>query len=174
MGKILRFKIHRLCLVLSLLFTTIGCDLVTKTVVRDTLPVSGPLSYLGDSVRLQYAENPGAFLNLGARLPLIMRFWIFNVCVSLFLIVLAFAILRGSATRPRTLIGLTLILGGGIGNLIDRFSFGHVTDFLLLSFGGFHTGIFNVADIMITFGTLLLLSGAMFGAKTGEPATNSV
>jgi signal peptidase II len=164
---ILRFKIHRLCLVFSLLLTTIGCDQISKTLVRDSLPVIGSLSYLGDRVRLQYAENPGAFLNLGARLPETVRFWLFNVGVTALMLMLAFAVLR--AKKPRNLIALTLILGGGLGNLIDRFAFGHVTDFILLTTGAFHTGIFNVADMMISLGVLILA----FGAKPARGITAS-
>ncbi|MGZ3723594.1 MAG: signal peptidase II, partial [Bdellovibrionales bacterium] len=59
--------------------------------------------------------------------------------------------------RGLNLMGLTLVLGGGTGNLIDRMTYGHVTDFLILGYGPLHTGIFNLADVTICLGTILIL-----------------
>ena len=55
------------------------------------------------------------------------------------------------------MVGLVLFLSGGASNLIDRFAFGSVIDFLNVGFGPFRTGIFNVADIAIMLGVALLL-----------------
>ncbi len=59
-------------------------------------------------------------------------------------------------------IGLTLILGGAVGNLIDRVSAGYVIDFLLLHFRDWYFPAFNVADISITFGAIILLLDSVF------------
>ena len=53
--------------------------------------------------------------------------------------------------------GLCLILGGAIGNLIDRIAYGHVIDFLDFHFGGWHFWAFNVADSAISIGAALLI-----------------
>lgn len=156
MAQKIKFGIHRTCLICLLLFATVGCDQVTKLVVRDSLPLTGPISYLNDSIRLQYARNPGAFLSLGAGLPENARFWIFNIAVTIFLIALALSLFSKKQTRTITLIGLSLVLGGGIGNLIDRFFFGSVTDFLVLGVGQLRTGIFNFADLAVVMGILLI------------------
>lgn len=73
---------------------------------------------------------------------------------------LAFLLLKRRLPRSEFL-GLSLILGGGLGNLIDRLlRDGHVTDFLNVGFGSLRTGIFNVADAAITTGALLVLAAA--------------
>ena len=54
------------------------------------------------------------------------------------------------------LIGLCFVIGGGVGNLLDRIVYGSVTDFLYLKFGIFQTGIFNMADVSIMTGMFLV------------------
>lgn len=157
MAQKIRFTIHKICLISSLLSITLGCDQATKQLVRDSLPITGSLSYLHDSIRFEYARNPGAFLNFGAGLSGAARFWIFNVAVAIFLAGLAFLLVSRNHPRTKTLIALTLVLSGGIGNLIDRFAFGSVTDFLILGIGPFKTGIFNFADFSIMLGIALLV-----------------
>lgn len=60
-------------------------------------------------------------------------------------------------------VSLSLVIGGALGNLIDRLTFGHVIDFLDLYYGGYHWPAFNVADIAITLGVILLFLDALFG-----------
>jgi len=137
----LKIKIHRLCLILSILFGTIGCDQISKNAVR---------------VQVHYTQNPGAFMSLGADLSPIVRFWIFDISVSFFLLLTAFALIRARSLAPAHVAGLSFVLGGGLGNLIDRLNHGSVTDFLILNLGSYHTGIFNLADAAICLGALLL------------------
>ena len=54
-------------------------------------------------------------------------------------------------------LAFAFVIGGGIGNLIDRIAYGSVTDFLLIKLGMFKTGIFNMADMSVTTGVLILL-----------------
>ncbi|MGE0526291.1 MAG: signal peptidase II [Bdellovibrionales bacterium] len=152
----IKVTVSRFCLINAILIATIGCDQAAKLVVRDTLTITGPISYLNDNVRLEYARNPGAFLSFGADLPEATRFWIFNVAVALFLTYLAWQLFTAKQIRPFGLVGFTLILGGGLGNLIDRIAFGSVTDFLMLGIGSWKTGIFNFADVAIVLGVTLL------------------
>jgi signal peptidase II len=156
MPHVFHFALRRLFLITFLFMTTIGCDQATKAVARDTLRFRAPLSYLGDSVRLEFAQNPGAFLNLGAGLGAGLRFWIFTVAVGSALLFAAFMLLRRSSSALVTA-GFTLIIAGGAGNLIDRLAFGSVTDFLNVGLGGLRTGIFNVADMAVMAGGALLL-----------------
>ena len=55
-----------------------------------------------------------------------------------------------------SIIGFSLIIGGGIGNIFDRIVYGSVTDFLYLNFEFFKTGIFNIADLSVTIGMILI------------------
>lgn len=136
---------------------TIGCDRVTKQLATATLAGTPPRSFLGDTVRLDYALNPGAFLGLGADWPPEWRAALFTgaACVGLVVVALLAARLRHS---PTALVGLTLFAAGTVSNLIDRVAFGLVVDFLNVGIGAFRTGIFNVADVAILAGALLLLT----------------
>ena len=72
-------------------------------------------------------------------------------------------------------LGFALVLGGALGNIIDRVRFGYVVDFLDLHFGTFRPFfIFNVADAAITFGVLILLARALLiGDKSGDKETSN-
>jgi signal peptidase II len=141
---------------LCLLLTTIGCDRVTKRLATDHLQATASHSYLGDVIRLEYAENPGAFLSMGSRLPEWARKVVFEVCVPLVLVALGAVALRQRWTGM-LLIGSSLVFAGGISNCIDRMARDSVVDFISLGVGPLRTGIFNVADVAVLLGTVLIL-----------------
>jgi len=139
-----------------ILISCVGCDQVAKTMARQSLAASDPVVLLNGWVRLEYAENPGAFLSLGAGLPAEARFLLFVVLTSGILVAAVVLALRDHVT-PAQLLGLSLVAGGGAGNLVDRIVLnGTVVDFLSLGIGPVRTGIFNLADVAITLGALLL------------------
>lgn len=134
-----------------------GCDQAVKAIARGALESSPPVTLLGGAVRLEYTENPGAFLSLGANLPAEARFLLGVVFVALSLAALLVFTFRTASLIPRQKAGLILILGGGLGNLIDRLANdGHVIDFVSLGIGPLRTGIFNLADVVITAGVVLM------------------
>jgi signal peptidase II len=145
----------RLALVL-LAVLTIGCDRVTKHAAVTMLAGAPEHSYLSDMIRLDYAENPGGFLSLGATLPPAVRTWLFTVATGATLITLVVLAVRRQHEVVST-IGLTLFFAGGISNWIDRFARGSVVDFLNLGIGPLRTGIFNVADVAILLGASLFV-----------------
>lgn len=145
---------------MMMFLSCVGCDQATKILAKAHLPSRPPYVLLNGAVRIQYAENTGAFLSLGAELPEEARFFLFVVLVGSILaagLAFAFSSRRlGLAQKA----GLILAVGGGIGNLIDRIAHGAVVDFVSLGIGPLRTGIFNVADVAITAGLVLfLLSG---------------
>ncbi|MCC6455951.1 MAG: signal peptidase II [Caldilineaceae bacterium] len=152
-------KLKRVTLLLAVLFSTIGCDQATKSMAQTHLAPSEPLSFLNGIVRLQYAENSGAFLSLGAGLPGTAQHWVFTVTVAVVLSGILLFALRESLNAPATvLVALALFLGGGLGNLIDRLTNdGRVIDFMHIGIGNLRTGIFNVADMALMTGVALLL-----------------
>lgn len=82
-------------------------------------------------------------------------------------VVLILHLLRAALEEDTLLIsGLGLILGGAIGNLIDRIRFGEVVDFLDFHYGDLHWPAFNVADIAITLGSVALLAAFLRARKT--------
>jgi signal peptidase II len=157
MARIFRFRIHRLCLILSLLLLTVGCDQMTKVMARDVLQDQTRLAYLNQSLIFEHAENPGAFMSLGADLDHDFRYWVFTVSVLFFLAIGLGLLLKKWQMDKWQTIAWSLVLGGGAGNLIDRLDKGTVTDFINLRLGTWRTGIFNVADMIIVAGVLLLL-----------------
>ena len=151
-------RLRRIVLVLTILVACVGCDQTTKTLARDHLQGHVPVSFLGDTLRLQYAENPGAFLSLGASLPHRWGAAVFTVAgIAVVLATLFYALTAVRAGRQQ-IVALALICAGGMGNLIDRVRYdGLVTDFLNMGLGPVRTGIFNIADVVLMVGLALLL-----------------
>jgi signal peptidase II len=148
----------RLSIITLILVLTAGCDQVTKHYARLQLGQAGSVSIPGHVVEFTLAENPGAFLSVGAALPQITRTALM-VCVGSGLALLLAYLLRAPGLRLLPFMGLALSWSGGMSNLIDRFSrHGLVTDFMVLRVGPFHTGIFNLADFAIMAGTLVLVA----------------
>ena len=159
-------KGSKLAVVALVVFGGIGCDQVTKEVARQHLEGRGTLSYLGDTFRLTYAENHGAFLGLGSTLSEELRTLLFIGMTTVFMVGLLVWLLRQPKLSNMALFAFSLILSGGIGNLIDRAVFdGGVTDFLNIGIGSLRTGIFNVADIWIMLGVFLVAASPEFWAK---------
>ncbi len=147
---------RRLLLLLTLAVVCIGCDQATKHIARTALAQREAVSLLNDVVRLEYAENSGAFLSMGAKLPETTRMLLFVALTSIALAAMVWYVLRARHLRTREIVAFSLIASGGVGNLIDRAAFGAVTDFVSVGFPQLRTGIFNVADMAVTAGVLLL------------------
>lgn len=126
---------------------------------REHLMFHTPITYLHDSVVLEYAENTGAALSLGDNLSKTTSFWLFSVVPLLCLIGLfVYVILKINGFSRLKLYSFALILAGGLGNIIDRIWHDrHVTDFMNVGIGSLRTGIFNVADMCVTAGVIGLV-----------------
>ena len=146
-------------LLCCLLAATAGCDRITKHLAVTSLAGYPDHSYLADTVRLQYRENPGAFLSLGATWSPVVRAAVFQVANGLLLIACGIAASRRRWSRTE-FCGLALFFAGALSNLIDRITVGSVIDFLNVGIGPIRTGIFNVADVAIMAGAGCLLWGA--------------
>jgi signal peptidase II len=147
----------RIALLLLVLGCTVGCDQTVKHVARTNLNRFDSISVLNGFGELRLAENPGSFLGLGAALSPSVRAVVFTLGVGAGLILL-FGYLASQARLNRmAFAGLALVAAGGMSNLIDRIArHGLVTDFIVLRVGPLHTGIFNVADVIVMSGTGLL------------------
>lgn len=147
----------RLALVCSCVVPCVACDQVTKVLAAQVLE-SGPIEFFGGLVQFRLVHNTGAFLSLGAHLPEWVRDVLFQVVVPLLLATVVIVLLRSMAPTRMALVGTSLILGGGIGNFIDRtLHEGGVIDFVSIGFSGLRTGIFNVADVAIVAGVLMVM-----------------
>jgi len=147
----------RLVLIFIVLLSCVGCDQVTKSIAVSHLPEMRTFSYFGDTLRLQLTYNPGAFLSLGHSLPEFLRHSIFTFGICFILLgALVFLLLSKSGTFA-VVLAVSLFVAGGVGNLIDRIMHGgSVVDFLNIGIGPFRTGIFNIADVAIMGGAIVL------------------
>ena len=135
----------------------VGCDQTTKQVANAHLKNKTHQNIAG-IINLQYIENDGGMLSFGSQLPAHMKFVIFIVVVSVFLLILLFYILKSQQELFIKQIALVFILSGGLGNLIDRvFNSGNVIDFIRIKLPLIESGIFNIADFYVTVGGLSLL-----------------
>lgn len=141
----------------AILVLCVALDQWTKVLAEQYLQGQPVRRYLGDTVRLLYLENKGAFLSLGAGLSEGVRHWVFVVGVAVVVFALLFMLIRESRLNTLEVVAFSLVIAGGIGNLIDRISFGVVRDFMNMGIGSLRTGVFNVADMAITAGAVFIL-----------------
>lgn len=149
---------RRLPLVLAVAAAIIAVDQGTKLWAESTLTGREPVRVLGDFVQFRLLYNPGAAFSIGEGMT-----WILTILAGATVI----AILRFAARvrSPGWAVALGLLLGGASTHLLDRlfrppgFGVGHVVDFI--DYNGWFVG--NVADIALTFGTILLIVLSFIG-----------
>ena len=149
-------KILRNILILLILLSSIGCDQVSKNIVRHNIEFNQKIVVIDNFMTITKIENAGAFLSLGQHLPRIIYKLLFILIPFLALSFGLYYLLRHNSLPKSISLGICLVISGGLGNLIDRILYGSVTDFLYFNFGIFHTGIVNIADIAITTGFIIL------------------
>ncbi|MBC7616814.1 MAG: signal peptidase II [Pedobacter sp.] len=150
-------KTIKFIVILFLVALNVGCDQVSKILVRQKVDYNENISLIENHLTLTKVENTGAFLSMGDELPDALRFTLLSLMPIL---VLGFGLyyLLTKNNLPRFMqLGMCCLLGGGIGNIYDRLKFGSVTDFLHIDFGLFSTGVFNFADVSIMIGIGILL-----------------
>jgi len=153
-------------LTVIVILLTVGCDQGTKAIVRSYLEDGKVVSLLGGVLVVRYVDNQGAFLSVGARLPGHIRQVVLIAIPLAFLASVVMYVVRKKGIRMLLAMGLSCIAGGGAGNLLDRVvRGGKMGDFLNIGFGALHTGIFNVADLCIMLGSLLLIIDASRGSS---------
>ncbi len=144
--------------IISLIVLNILIDQVSKIIVRANITFREEIQLIGELFILTNVENKGAFLGMGSDLSPTLR-----VLLLLFLPVVVLGLVTYYVFKEKTIdkwitTAFTFIIGGGIANVFDRFAYGSVTDFLHIDFGGvFKTGIFNIADVSVTTGMIMLL-----------------
>ena len=135
----------------------IAFDQISKVWVRNNFESYIETSIVGDIFTLIKVENTGAFLGMGSELPETLRVLLLIVLPVIVLVGITVYTYLEKSLDKTSIIGFSLIIGGGIGNIFDRIVYGSVTDFLYLNFEFFKTGIFNIADLSVTIGMILIL-----------------
>ena len=147
-------------------------DQATKWAIVEWVPLYDRVPING-FVNLTHQKNTGAAFSFLANAGGWQR-WFFVVLATVVSAVIAVWIWRIRKDRQAVLsIGLAFVLGGAIGNLIDRVRLGHVTDFIQVWFGNWAFPSFNVADAGISVGAALLIIDALFLSGREKPASDT-
>ena len=171
-SKALSPGVNKGALLAAVVGTVVVLDVFTKMWAMNSLTFGYPVPVLGDFFRLTYTHNPGAAfgINVGEQSRL------FFLVLSVLALVVLGIIYRSTPARDRVrLLAVALVSGGAIGNIIDRIRFeAGVVDFLDVGIGTHRWPIFNVADMAVSTGAVLLLISFYFEEKDGdepEPGT---
>lgn len=150
-------------------------DLWTKWLVVARIDLHEAVPIIPNFFQLVHVRNTGAAFGIGANadsriIPLLLN----GGAIAVFCVVVVYA-LRSAVTDRLLQAGLHLILGGAIGNLLDRFRFGYVVDFLDVYVRNHHWPAFNVADSAICIGIgLLFLDMKKKPETSAAPAESAV
>ena len=147
-----KYTIFSLTLIIVLLL-----DQVTKIFINSSFVLYESLNIIPGLFNITYIRNPGAAFGFLADADPMFRS-IFFIAVSIVAVaIIVVVILKIKADELLSTFGLSLILGGALGNLIDRIRLGEVIDFLDFYLGSYHWPAFNLADSAISIGAGLLI-----------------
>ena len=149
---------RRIVLISGIVISCVSCDQVSKRAATVALEGRPPVSLVCDTIRFSYDENAGAFLSLGEGLPRQLRIWVFLLLPALGVAGILILALRHRSPDWLEIVALSLLAAGGLGNMVDRILYGVVRDFMNVGIGSLRTGVFNLADVSITGGVVLLLA----------------
>ena len=143
--------------------SVVVADQVTKAIILDRLALYQHIPVVPGFFSITHIQNPGGAFGFLAQQSPMVRAFIF-LLMSFLAVCLIFWFYRKTPSTHRFLsAGFALILGGAIGNLIDRLRFGSVVDFLDFYVGTWHWPAFNVADSAITTGIAIFLLHVVTG-----------
>ncbi|MFQ5902715.1 MAG: signal peptidase II [Candidatus Binatia bacterium] len=155
-------------LVCNLLVYIVLLDQASKAIVSRMMPLNHSIPVIENLFNLTYIRNTGAAFGILAQSDALFRLP-FLVLFSLFAIGFIVVMLRRLPEREKWLItALTFIMGGAVGNLLDRLFYGEVIDFLDFYWSRFHWPTFNFADSFISLGVMIILY-RLVRAKGGDP-----
>jgi len=148
----------------------VAADQGSKSVVENTLSYASPITLLPGVFNLVYVRNPGMAFGLLNNLPEKFRLPLFLVISVLAVLIIGHLFLQTQARAVLLPLALSFIFAGAVGNLIDRFRWGYVVDFLQLHYRHYYWPTFNVADSAITVGIVLLVYDTLFNQAPAETA----
>ncbi|HDR16943.1 MAG TPA: signal peptidase II [Desulfobacteraceae bacterium] len=146
---------------------TLLLDQATKLAVAAALPVYGSISVIPGFFNLVHVRNKGMAFGMMNR-PDSGFFFIFLVVASIAAIVVLgyWYLSRRESEKFSVSLGICLMMGGAVGNLIDRLRLGEVIDFIDLYLGSYHWPAFNIADMAVSCGALLVAAGVLRAGKS--------
>lgn len=157
----MRERLKKMCLGIIIILGLIGIDQITKFIARKYLLPKGSVTIIKNFFDFTYVENRG-----GAWGSLSGKYWFFIAITIVALGVLTYLFKDFDLTSNKVYsIGLCFLVAGTLGNFIDRIIFKYVTDFLDFNFFGYDFPVFNVADICLTCGVILMIIKVLFLSK---------
>ena len=151
-------KLSRTLSIVLLIVVNIALDQISKFIVRAQIAQNEIIELVGETFIMTKVENSGAFLGMGSDLSPALKWILLLILPVIVLSGVVYYIITNKTLDRLSLIAFCCIVGGGIANVFDRFVYGSVTDFFHIDLGGvFRTGIFNVADMSVSFGMILLV-----------------
>jgi len=145
------YSLKNTCIYLLISFLIVGIDQVTKILTIKYLMPIGDFPLIKGVLHLTYVENRGAAFGMMSD-----RRWIFMIASVLAIVfVLLYIIFYGKTLTPLLGISLSFVVGGGVGNMIDRVAYGYVVDFINFELIDF--AVFNGADSFICIGAGLMI-----------------
>jgi signal peptidase II len=148
-------------------------DRLAKRAVASNIALHDSVVVIPGFFRLTHVQNTGAAFGLFADSPAQWKIGALVTFSILALVVVSALLWKNSHSLSTTTIGLSLILGGAMGNLWDRVMSGRVVDFLDFYVGSYHWPAFNVADSAIVIGAALLISEIFFAKSASETVKSS-
>lgn len=162
-------KLSRTAFIAILIVFNIAIDQISKIWVRANVEPFSEASIIGDIFSLHNVENTGAFLGMGSDLNPTLKILLLLILPVIVLGLVVVHIIRDKSIDKLSLIGFCCIIGGGLANVYDRFAYGSVTDFLHIDLGGkLRTGIFNIADMSVSTGMIMILVASFIYRKQKE------
>ncbi len=153
----MKYNRIKILLLLMIVIICTFCDLATKWLAAKHLQWSTPVTIINNIVELRYTENEAIAFSMLHSVDPGTRKWIIYSLSSFALVFLILLIWQVRKDSTWGLIALMLILSGALGNLLERIMRGYVIDFIHIHYyDRFSWPIFNVADIVITCGGILL------------------
>ena len=152
-------------IILSIILTF--TDQLSKFIVIKALNVNHSIEVIKNFFYLTYTHNKGAAFSIltGKR--------IFLVLIAIFIIAaILYYLKKNTPNNSLSKIAFSFVIGGSLGNLIDRIMYGYVIDFLDFIIFGYDFPVFNIADSFITIGAIGLIISILFLNKEGENAGN--
>ena len=127
----------------------VAADQLVKILVRANIPLGASMPFLPGLVELTYVQNTGAAFSLFSQ-----HSWLLTLLSGVVSVVLVICLGKRVLPHWSGMLALALLLGGAVGNFIDRLLFGFVTDMFATTFVNF--AVFNVADVGVVLGGVLL------------------
>lgn len=137
-------------------------DQITKALVMKLMPLFKSIIVIPGIFNLTHVHNPGGAFGFLAQNGAPWRHWVFLAAAAIALSMILYFHHQTPKTHPLLGLGLALIFGGAIGNLIDRLRFGEVIDFLDFHVADLHWPTFNVADSAVTIGVGIFILHILF------------